>query len=141
MGNMFQDKGHRTPKDYIASLDDPRKSHIEEIDALIRKALPKQKPLMLSGMLAYGPYNYESKSGRAGEWALILLSSRANYIALYVCAIDGKTYLAEKYKKELPKAKIGKSCITFKKPEDVDLKVITKILKEAEKLGAMNAVN
>jgi hypothetical protein len=49
-----------------------------------------------------------------------------------VCATDGKTYLAEGYKKKLPKTSIGRSCIRFKKLEDVDVQTIAEILKEAE---------
>lgn len=129
-----------TPAQYVASLEEPRKTQIAELDVFIRKTLPKQKPFMLAGMLAYGPFHYKYASGREGDWALIALASQKNYISLYVCAVDGKNYIAEKYKKELPKANIGKSCIRFKKLEDVDLKVITRILKEAEKAGGAGAM-
>lgn len=129
--NMFKDDGYKTPAAYIASLEEPRKSDIKELDAFIRKTLPTFKPYMIAGMLGYGTYHYKGKSGREGDWCIIGLSSRKNYISLYVCASDGKAYLPEKYKKQLPKTKIGKSCITFKKPEDIDHDVLKTMLKEA----------
>jgi hypothetical protein len=38
------------------------------------------------------------------------------------------------YKEQLPKADIGKSCIRFKRVEDIDLDVLGKILKESERI-------
>ncbi len=132
--NMFKPTKAKTRAEYIASIPEPRKADIKKLDALIKKAVPKLKPFFLYNMLAYGPFHYKSKSGREGDWAIIGLANQKNYISLYVCAADGKQYVAERYKKELPKASIGRSCIRFKKFEDVDSKVIIKILKEADAL-------
>lgn len=129
---MFGANKYKTAKDYIAALEEPRKSHIKDLDALIRKTVPGLKPFMMNAMLAYGPYHYVSASGREGDWSVVALSSRAQYISLYICALEGKAYLAESYKKKLPKASIGRSCIRFKKPEDVDMTVIKEILKKSE---------
>jgi hypothetical protein len=41
--------------------------------------------------------------------------------------------VAEQHKKELGKAKVGKSCISFKSLEDLDLKGLAKVLKLAAK--------
>ncbi|MCK9361177.1 DUF1801 domain-containing protein [Patescibacteria group bacterium] len=132
--NMFKPTKAQTRAEYIASIPEPRKTDIKKLDAFIKKTLPSMKPFFLYNMLAYGPFHYKSKSGREGEWAYIGLASQKNYISLYVCVVDVKTYLAEEYKKELPKANIGKSCIRFKKLEDVDIKVLGKILKKANTL-------
>ncbi len=132
--NMFKPTKAQTRTEYLASLPEPRKSEIKKLDALIRKTVPNLKPFFLINSLAYGPFHYKSKSGREGEWAYFLLSNQKNYISFYVCVSDGKKYLAETYKKELPKTSIGKSCIRIKKLEDIDLKVIVKILKEANAL-------
>lgn len=129
--NMFSENKHKTPKEYINSLEEPRKTQLKKLDALIRKTVPSLKPFMQSGMAGYGKFHYKSKSGREGDWAIIALSSRAQYISLYICASDGKQYLPETYKKKLPKANIGKSCIRFKKIEDIDLDIIAEMLKEA----------
>ncbi|QQS44216.1 DUF1801 domain-containing protein [Candidatus Roizmanbacteria bacterium] len=44
--------------------------------------------------------------------------------------IDNK-YLAEEYKAKLPKANIGKSCIRFRKIEDIDLAVLEELIQKA----------
>lgn len=132
-----------TPKQFIHSLEEPRKSQFKELDALIRKHASKLKPWVLSSahgdILAYGKYDYATKSGCKGEWFTIGLGNRKQYVSLYICAIKDGKYLAESYAKKLPKIKIGKSCLNIKKLEDVDLKVIAKLVREAEGLhGTMS---
>lgn len=129
--NMFKPTAAKTPAEYIDLIDEPRKSEIKKIDSFIRKTVPNLKPYILVGMIGYGSYHYKSKSGREGDWAIIALASQKNYISIYICVSDGKEYLAEKYKSKL-KASIGKSCIRFKKIEDIDFDVLAEILKKAE---------
>lgn len=123
----------KTPEEYIAKLEEPRKSDIAALDALIRKTVPRLDPFILNGMLAYGPYHYKYASGREGDWCRVGLASNASYISLYVCAIDDKGYVAERYKDELKKASIGKSCVRFKRLSDLDLNVVKRMLKEGAK--------
>ena len=132
---MFKTTTAETPEEYIDLIEEPRKSEIKKLHEFIKKTLPNVKPYIETGMIGYGKFHYKSKSGREGDWALIGLASQKNYISVYVCAADGKEYVAEKYKKDLPKASIGKSCIRFKKTDDINLDVFKKILLEAEKLG------
>lgn len=125
----------KSPEDYISKLEEPRKTDIKKLHELIRKYAPSYKPTMAFGMIGYGKFHYKYKSGREGDWMLIGLASQKNYISLYItCTKDGQ-YLAESYKPALPKASIGKSCIRFKRLEDVDIKVLEQILKETEKIG------
>ena len=119
-----------TPAEYIAKLDEPRKTEIAAIDALIRKAAPKLEPFIHSGMLAYGPWHYKYASGREGDWFRIGLASNKNYISLYVCAGDDSGYIAERHKKALPKASIGRSCVRFKRLGDLDLAALKKLIRE-----------
>lgn len=131
----MQNTSAKTPTQYIAAIPEPRRSQVKQLDAFIKKTVPSLRPTMQSGMLGYGPFHYVYASGRSGDWVVIALASQKNYISLYVCALDGKQYIAEKYAGQLPKASIGKSCIRFKKVEDIDLDVIADLLKEAEKLS------
>jgi uncharacterized protein DUF1801 len=134
---MYGSSKAKTPAAYLAELPEPRKKDITALHRLIRKAAPKLKPFMLGGMIGYGKYHYKSKSGREGDWAVILLANQKNYVSLYVCAVDDGKYVAETFKKELPKASIGKSCVRIKKLADVDLKVVERMITRAAKLGGM----
>jgi hypothetical protein len=122
-----------TPKEYLAALEEPRRSQVAKLDKLVRKSAPKLKPFIHSGMLAFGPCHYKYASGREGDWFRIGIASNASYISLYACAADERGYVAERYKAQLPKAKIGKSCVRFKKLEDLDLKVLEALIKETAK--------
>lgn len=125
-----------TPAEYIAKLEEPRRTEIATIDAFIRKTVPKLTPFIGYGMLAYGPVHYRYASGREGDWFRIGLASNARYISLYVCACNEKGCLAEQAKAELPKASIGRSCIRFKRWADLDPAVISRLLKTAAAMPA-----
>jgi hypothetical protein len=131
--NMFKPTDAKTPEEYMKLIAEPRRAEMEKVDAFIRKTLPKLQPFIISGMIGYGRYHYKTKSGREGDWAVVLLASQKNYISVYACGVVDGEYVAEKYKKELPKANIGKSCIRIKHFDDLDPSVFKKILLESEK--------
>ena len=130
---MFKPSKAKTIDEYIASIEEPRKSEIKKLDSFIRKTVPGLKPYFAFNMLGYGPFHYKYASGQEGDWPIISLASQKNYISVYVCGADGKQYIAEKHKKDFPKASIGKSCIRFKKIEDIDLDTLAKVIKEGKK--------
>jgi hypothetical protein len=133
---MFQDTGAKTPDEYISKLDEPRRTEVQKIHDFIRKVVPELDPFMISGMIGYGKYHYKSPSGREGDWAIIALSSRVNYISIYACAVEGDQYVAEKYKSKIPHADIGKSCIRYKKFENIDWDGLEAVLQAAAKAPA-----
>jgi hypothetical protein len=124
-----------SPAAYLAALPEPRRSEIVRIDAFIRATVPDLAPCMTAGMLGYGPFHYRYASGREGDTAKVGLSSRAQYISLYVCAADEKGYLAERYRERLPKADIGKACVRFKRFDDLDPAAVKDLLHEAARTG------
>ncbi|MCD8485035.1 DUF1801 domain-containing protein [Candidatus Woesebacteria bacterium] len=118
---------------FFADIPEPRKSHFEKLHAFIRKQAPKLEPYIEGKFLGYGKYHYRYASGREGDWFTVGLGNNKNSLAVYVvCTEDGK-YITEKYQDRL-KADIGKSCIRFKKFEDIDWKVLGELLTEAQKL-------
>lgn len=131
--NMFKPVKAKNEKEYIDSIEEPRKSEIIILDNFIKNSVPNLKPNFAYNMLGYGMFHYKSKSGREGDWPVVSLASQKNYISVYVCAVDGDKYLAESHKDKFPHASIGKSCIRFKKVADIDLKVLSEILKIAAK--------
>jgi len=120
----------KTPAAYIAKLKEPRKSDVAALDALIRKTAPTLEPFIHIGMLAYGPWHYKYASGREGDWFRIGVAGNAAYISLYVCGSEGKYYVAERYKKALPKANIRRWCVRFKRMGDLDQAVLQKLIRE-----------
>ena len=120
--------------EYIAALDEPRRGDVQRLHEFVRETLPDLEPHVESGMIGYGTYHYKYASGREGDAAIVGLSSRKQYISLYVnCAYDDG-YVAERYAERLPKANIGKACVRFKRTDDVDLGVLRELLTEAGKV-------
>jgi hypothetical protein len=126
---MKGQKNVATPAEYLAQLEEPRKGEITALDALIRKTAPKLKPYVQMGILAYGPFLYKYPSGREGDWFHIGVASNAQYISLYVTG-DCTGSPPERYKEALPKAKIGKGCVRFKRLSDLNQTILRKLIKE-----------
>jgi hypothetical protein len=116
-------------------VDDTRRSDIAALDALIRKHAPKLDPVIMGGMLGYGPFHYRYASGREGDACRLSIASNASYISLYCSAADSRGYVAERYVDRLPKANIGKTCVRFKKLADLDQKALVALIKETAKVG------
>jgi hypothetical protein len=125
----------KTPAEYIAAVDDKRRPDIAALDALIRKHAPELEPVIMGGMLGYGPFHYRYASGREGDACKLAIASNASYISLYCFASDAKGYVAERYVGRLGRAKIGKSCVMFRKLENLDEETLVALIRETAKMG------
>ena len=123
-----------TPKQYIESLPDDRREIIQAVYDMVRKAAPEFKPHIIYGMIGFGLYRYTYASGRQGEAPLVALASQKNYVSLYISCATERGYLAEVHKDRLGKVTVGKSCIRFKKLEDLNLQVAAELVAESAKL-------
>lgn len=131
--NMFKPTKAATVKEYLAAVPTERKELIGFLHSFIQKTVPTLRPHFAYNMLGYGSFPYVNYKKEKIEWPVIALANQKQYVSLYVCAVvDGK-YAAETHNKELGKVSVGKSCIRFKKLEDLDLDVLKKVLKIAEK--------
>jgi Domain of unknown function (DU1801) len=128
-----------TPDQYIAGLDEPRRTEVGRLDALIQRTAPQLERYVGSGMLAYGRYHYRYASGREGDTALIGLASRKQYISLYLIAADGRGYLAEQYRERLPKADVGKSCVRIRHLRDVDELTLAELIAAGAAFGGVSS--
>ncbi len=131
--NMFKPTKAKSAKEYFQMLPSERRKPLEFLHTFIQKAAPKLKPNFLYNMPGYGSFKYKNYKKESLDWPTIAMASQKNYISLYVCAVDKGDYLAEKYKHDLGKVSVGKSCIRFKKIEDLNLKTLKKVLQLAAK--------
>lgn len=118
----------KTPTAYLASLPPDRNAALTAIHRAIRKAAPKLKAGMCHGMIGYGIGPYCTKSGSEGEWFKIGLASQKNHMSLYICCSGDEGYLAEQNKDRLGKVSVGKSCVRFKKLEQLNLEVAMELV-------------
>jgi hypothetical protein len=131
--NMFKPSKATSVAEYIAAVPADRKDTIVQLHKFIQKTVPKLKSHFAANMLGYGSFPYRNYKHEPITWPVISLANQKNYISLYVCSVDAGQYLAEKYKKDLGKVTVGKSCISFKKLEDVNLPALKKLLLAAAK--------
>lgn len=123
----------KTVSEYIESLPVDRKKIISDVRKVIKRNLPKGfEETMQYGMISYVvphklyPSGYHCKPEDALPF--ISLASQKNHIALYhMMVYQGDLYdwLVGAWKKSTDrKLDMGKSCIRFKKAEDVPLHLI-----------------
>jgi hypothetical protein len=130
------------PDEFIQSLPDGVKKDIKTLDKAISTALAGETRVLWQGIfwggseqniIGYGDFVYERPRGNV-EWFIVGLGPQKNYISVYINAVEGKQYLVEKYAGKLGKAKVGKSSISFKKLEDINLDQLIGLVKKAKEL-------
>jgi hypothetical protein len=131
--NMFKPVKAKTVSGYIAAVPEERRGTIRFLHAFIRKAGPKLKPHFAYNMLGYGSFAYRNYKKEMITWPIIALANQKQYISIYVCAVADGKYLAEQYKKRLGKVSVGRSCIRFKKLEDLNLPALKELIRKAAK--------
>lgn len=130
---MFKSTSAKTVEEYLDAVPDERKEIINTLHKFIHDSLPKQKVHFAYNMLGYGSFPYRNYKKELISWPLIALANQKNYISIYVCSVLDGEYIAEKYRDNLGKVSIGKSCIRFKKLEDINLDELKKVLQLAAK--------
>ena len=127
----------KTVAEYIAGLPEDRRAAISKVRAVIRKNLPKgYAEQMQYGMIGYVvphkiyPPGYHCKPEEPLPFAA--LGSQKNYMALYLMAAyqnQGMTdWIKEQFAARGKKLDMGKSCIRFKKLEDLPLDVVAEAI-------------
>lgn len=129
-----------TPEEYIAQLPEDRKAGIEKLRKEILKNLPKGFEERIGyGMLAYVvPHSIFPKGYHCDPklpLPFVNIASQKNFIAVYHMGIYGSPKLLKWFTDEYPKhtdAKLdmGKSCIRFKKPEQIPFKLFGELMKK-----------
>lgn len=113
-------------EDYLNGIEDVQKK--ADCFALMKmmKDLTKEEPRMWGEtIVGFGAYHYKYESGREGDMFLTGFSPRKQNITVYVMAgfESFKTQL-----EQLGKFKIGKSCLYFKKLEDIDQEILHEMI-------------
>lgn len=124
-----------TPEAFIAAVDDARRDDVQRLHDLVREVAPGLEPTMDFGMLGYGPIHYRYASGREGDWVKIGIAVNAKSISLHCCAADEGGYVAERFRDRLPNADIGRSCVRFKRFDDLDEDAVRDLIRETAAAG------
>jgi Domain of unknown function (DU1801) len=125
----------RSVDDYLASLPDDRRDPVKRVHEVVTQAVPELEVRMWKSFIGYGSYHYRYASGREGDWFPIGLTNNKSYVSLYFCAAEDDGYLAEKNEDRLGKVSVGKSCVRFKKLDDLNLDVVAELAQRAAALS------
>lgn len=129
-----------TPQKYIDSLTPEQKEVIQFLHDKIAAMFPQFTPYMYETVfwggseqhiICYGKMTYKNSAGKEAEWFQIGLTQQKNYVSVYLTAVEDRQYVAEKYKDTLGKVSVGKSCIRFRKLENVNLDALFVLMKKA----------
>jgi uncharacterized protein YdhG (YjbR/CyaY superfamily) len=123
-----------SPEDYLNELPEDRKDAINALRKVIKKHLPKGfKEEMSYGMIGYVVPHKLYPNGYHCDPKLPLpfmsIASQKNFIAVYHMGLYADEILmkwfTDAYAKAVPgKLDMGKSCLRFKKPEQIPLDLI-----------------
>jgi len=119
-------------KDFINSVDDEQKrKDSQTILKMMQKASGSKPKMWGSSIIGFGNSIYKSPAtGREVEWFNIGFSPRKANLTLYLTTDISKA--ADDLKK-LGKFKTGKGCLYIKKLEDIDMKVLDKMVNKSIK--------
>lgn len=123
----------KTPSEFLASLPDGRRADARRLHRLIRKTAPSLKPYVGSGGIAYGPMHVRYASGREVDWMAVGLALRKHGLALHVILPADGSAMPEIRKERFPKGDVGKSCVRFRKLDDLDERAVVDLVRAAER--------
>ncbi|UBB89583.1 DUF1801 domain-containing protein [Candidatus Kaistella beijingensis] len=127
-------------EEYLSNVPDERKIAFQKLVETISENLPKGFQTNLSyGMIGWSvpletfPAGYHCSPGT--PLPFINLASQKNFIALYHMGIYANDELLNWFVEEYPKHSnrkldMGKSCIRFKKPDEIPFDLIAELCKK-----------
>jgi uncharacterized protein YdhG (YjbR/CyaY superfamily) len=123
-----------TVREYLAGLPADRRPAIEAVLRTVRAKLPKgYQESMNWGMISWEvPLSVCPDTYNKQPLAYAALGSQKNYMAIYLCNVYGIPALREElvagFKAAGKKLDMGKSCIRFRRLEDLPLDVIGRMI-------------
>lgn len=128
-----------SPDEYVEKLPPERQQPIQKLREVISENLPKGfEETMSYGMIGYVvPHSIYPQGYHCNPdlpLPFMNVASQKNYIALYHSGvyIDKKLeeWLRGEFQKKSVKLDMGKSCIRFKKPDEIPYDIISKLVKK-----------
>jgi hypothetical protein len=126
-----------TPDKYIASLSADRRETVATVRDVVRRNLPAgYAEGMAYGMIAwYVPLQRFPNTYNGRPLGLAALASQKNHMALYLNSVygdrDTEAWFKERYAETGKKLDMGKSCVRFRRIDDLPLEVIGETIARA----------
>lgn len=129
---MAENKTKQTDEGVDAFLNsivpERKRADAFELLEIFEKATGFKAKMWGDSIVGFGSYHYVYESGREGDSPLTGFSPRKQNLTLYIMSgFDNHTRLLS----ELGKHKTSKVCIYFNKVENIDVKILSKIIKNS----------
>lgn len=131
----------RTPEEYLAELPDDRRAVMEEVRAVINANLPEgYREGMAYGMIGWHvPLETFGDTYNGQPIGLAGLASQKRSISLYLNSVYSdpatEAWFRERWAETGKKLDMGKSCVRFRRLDDVPLDLIGETIARADLEG------
>lgn len=117
-------------KKFITSIPDIKQRRASESIQKLFEKITREKPkLWGSSIVGFGNEHLKYESGRELDWFKVGFSPRKSNLVLYVLKGGAENY--QELLKTLGKHSTGKGCLYIKNIDDIDLKVLSSIIKKS----------
>ena len=129
MAKLKTKKNRKSVRKFLDGVESPtRREDARKVHDLMEKVTGAKAEMWGDSIVGFGSYHYRYASGREGGWFLTGFSPRKTGLTLYIMSGFGHY---EELLGELGTHKTGKSCLYINHLEDVDVKVLRKLVKES----------
>lgn len=129
MADAVTKKTRKSPKKFVDSVEHKkRREDGLRLLELFRDWTGMEPKMWGPSIVGYGEYHYKYASGHEGDMCRVGFSPRKASLSLYVSATHPKN---AKLLAKLGKHKTGASCLYVNKLEDIDLKVLEKMVRNS----------
>ena len=108
--------------------DEQKREDCYQILKMMKKATKAEPKMWGTSIIGFGDYHYVYASGREGDWFITGFSPRVQSLTLYMMGGFDQELM-----KKLGKYKTGKGCLYINKLEDVDTKILDKLITTSVK--------
>ena len=135
------------PDGFLESLPDKVRPDMTTLDHEISAVMAGHPREMWEGtfwggtdqrIIGYGDYTYTRSDKQRVDWFIVGLAMQKISIGVYLNAVENGKYVAETYGPALGKVKVGKSTISFKRLDDVDLDGLLELVARSRDLMTDN---
>lgn len=117
----------QSPTTFLNTItDEKQRKDAKKLLTLFKNVTGKQPKMWGPAIIGFGSYTYTRSNGDVGEFLATGFSPRKGNLTLYI--MPGYQDYSDLLKKLGPH-KLGKSCLYIKKLEDIDTKVLEKLIK------------
>jgi len=116
---------------FLEAIPDPaRRRDCVAVKRMMEQATRSKAAMWGASIVGFGSYKYQYPNGKLAEWMLTGFSPRKQALTLYIMA--GFTQYGPLMRK-LGRHATGSSCLYLNRLDDVDRRVLTKLMTESVK--------